>query len=640
MPHFACPADAVSRQCPNSQLDPLAIGNVCHSVRRMTVDSILLKVLRCGCRGFCGVGLQRLRGRLSGGVCHPVCTSSVVVLVRGEGAVMKGGRRQRAIGQAVVALMTVLMSMVVADAAAVVDVYRMIQYDLKGNPMGSRRAALNHHTVSGFDVQGADLSRAVVILPALKVNISSLDEFVQNKGLLGGLLLLLPQRSDETGGAEGDDSDEKVAKALAELEQWLVHNTFQYPVYFAYEDENLLKLLHEVAASDAAGRPASATNGGYKLVVSAPEAKKLTTPTITNIQGWLPGLRAEGDSLMLPTIAIVASYDTFGAAPALASGSDSNGSGVAMLLELARLFSRLYANPNTRGRYNLLFGLTSGSPYNYNGTSNWLRNFDQRLRESMEYALCLNSLGSSSDRMLLHVSKPPENAFIQQIFSEIESVAKDSDLTVELKHKKINISNSRVAWEHEQFSRQRITAVTLSHLEEPPELLQRTGGIADIRSVNETVVLRNIKVVAESLARHIYGQQGKQVELFAAGSNLALNPSYVRSWLNLLGRTSRVAPFLGKNAPIINALHKELSQHTKDASLQHETLDSTFLFYDSTKAQLNVYQVASVTFDFIVALAVGSYLMLLFIVLFISTKGVKDFVGIFRKAPSRKYKST
>jgi hypothetical protein len=55
---------------------------------------------------------------------------------------------------------------------------------------------------------------------------------------------------------------------------------------------------------------------------------------------------------------------------ALAVGSDSNGSGVAMLLELARLFSRLYANPNTRGPYNLLFGLTSGGPYNYNGTHN------------------------------------------------------------------------------------------------------------------------------------------------------------------------------------------------------------------------------------------------------------------------------
>lgn len=49
-------------------------------------------------------------------------------------------------------------------------------------------------------------------------------------------------------------------------------------------------------------------------------------------------------------------------------GSDSNGSGVVALLEVARLFSLLYSNPKTRGQYNLLFGLTSGGPYNYNGT--------------------------------------------------------------------------------------------------------------------------------------------------------------------------------------------------------------------------------------------------------------------------------
>lgn len=33
----------------------------------------------------------------------------------------------------------------------------------------------------------------------------------------------------------------------------------------------------------------------------------------------------------------------------------------------------------------------------------------------------------------------------------------------------------QVAWEHEQFSRQRITAATLSQLEEAPEFLDRTG---------------------------------------------------------------------------------------------------------------------------------------------------------------------
>lgn len=45
------------------------------------------------------------------------------------------------------------------------------------------------------------------------------------------------------------------------------------------------------------------------------------------------------------------------------------------LLELARLFSLLYSNPKTRGRYNLLFGLTSGGPYNYNGTHKVLGTF-------------------------------------------------------------------------------------------------------------------------------------------------------------------------------------------------------------------------------------------------------------------------
>ncbi|PWA32035.1 EF-Hand 1, calcium-binding site-containing protein [Artemisia annua] len=133
-------------------------------------------------------------------------------------------------------------------------------------------------------------------------------------------------------------------------------------------------------------------------------------------QGWLPGTKADGDSNRLPTIAIVASYDTFDATPALSVGSDSNGSGVVALLEITRLFSLLYSNPNTRGRYNIIFGLTSGGPYNYNGTQKCLRSFYQRLRESIDYAICLNGLGSGDRGLWLQVSKPPENAYVKQIF--------------------------------------------------------------------------------------------------------------------------------------------------------------------------------------------------------------------------------
>lgn len=94
---------------------------------------------------------------------------------RRRGAMRGARRQQQVMARALVALVTVLVSVVVAEAATVVDVYRMIQYDLGGAPMGSRRAALNHHATSGLAVPGADLSRAVVILPALKVDTTSLN---------------------------------------------------------------------------------------------------------------------------------------------------------------------------------------------------------------------------------------------------------------------------------------------------------------------------------------------------------------------------------------------------------------------------------------------------------------------------------
>ncbi|GKD84085.1 hypothetical protein Tco_1350924, partial [Tanacetum coccineum] len=36
-----------------------------------------------------------------------------------------------------------------------------------------------------------------------------------------------------------------------------------------------------------------------------------------------------------------------------------------------------------------------------------------------------------------------------------------------------------VAWEHEQFSRLRVTATTLSGHSAPPDLLESTGGLFD-----------------------------------------------------------------------------------------------------------------------------------------------------------------
>lgn len=58
------------------------------------------------------------------------------------------------------------------------------------------------------------------------------------------------------------------------------------------------------------------------------------------------------------------------------------------------------------------------------------------------------------------------------------------------------------------------------------------------------------------MQRHIYGHKGKNVQIFAENSNLAVNPSYIKSWLDLLSQTPRVAPFLSKSDPFILALKK------------------------------------------------------------------------------------
>ncbi|KAH6755334.1 M28 Zn-peptidase nicastrin [Perilla frutescens var. hirtella] len=538
------------------------------------------------------------------------------------------------------------------DAVTVVDVYRLVQYDLAGVPFGSRLAALNHHAASSLFSSSAaagaaaDLSRTVLILPVRDLNLTFIREYIEEKKPLGGLLLLLPQvfnpqNIDSKDEAGHDSSVGIIKELLLELERLLVHGNIPYPVYFGFEDDHVNAVLADVKKNDVTGQLATATTGGYKLVVTTPEPKKIVSPTIANIQGWLPGLRADEDSNQLPTIAIVASYDTFGAAPALSVGSDSNGSGVVALLEIARLFSILYSNPKTRGRYNLLFALTSGGPYNYNGTQKWLRSLDQRLRETIDYAICLNSIGSISDELWIHVSKPPDNVYIKQIFEGFSSVSEELGLKIGLKHKKINISNPRVAWEHEQFSRLRVTAATLSELSVAPEFLESTGGLSDSRnSVDEVSISRSVKLVAESLARHIYGQEGKNINIFADDSSLSVNPSYIRSWLQFLSTTPRVAPFLSRNDPLITALKKELEDHTAEVRVQHEVLDGMFTFYDSTSSRLHIYQVASVTFDLLLLLVLGSYLITLFSFLVITTRGLDDLISLFRRPTSRKVKTT
>ena len=58
------------------------------------------------------------------------------------------------------------------------------------------------------------------------------------------------------------------------------------------------------------------------------------------------------------------------------SGLNSNGSGVAVFLELIRILSKFYESYENVLKYDILFVLTSAGGLNYEGTQSFINNLD------------------------------------------------------------------------------------------------------------------------------------------------------------------------------------------------------------------------------------------------------------------------
>lgn len=95
-------------------------------------------------------------------------------------------------------------------------------------------------------------------------------------------------------------------------------------------------------------------------------------------------------------------------------------------------------------------------------------------------------------------------------------------MKVTLVHKKIRLSEDLLAWEHEKFSLQKVPAATISHYPSPHinhmtmftnrslwhGLYMRILTVwlfLVLRSdVDANILTRNVKLLAETLARHVY----------------------------------------------------------------------------------------------------------------------------------------
>uniref|UniRef100_A0A8C1TPT0 BOS complex subunit NCLN n=1 Tax=Cyprinus carpio TaxID=7962 RepID=A0A8C1TPT0_CYPCA len=469
--------------------------------------------------------------------------------------------------------------------------------------LGSRNAILN---TEARTVDAEVLSRRCVMVRLADFSYEKYQKALRQSA--GAVVIILPQNMSTM--------PQDIVQQFMELEPELLATETIVPVYFALEDEELLSIYTQTQISSSSQGSSSAAEGTSRCspenrtfcgLVYESQSKAVSDWAITSLEGRLTGAGGED----LPTIVLVAHYDSFGVAPWLSYGADSNGSGVAVLLELARLFSRLYSYKRTHAGYNLLFFLSGGGKFNYQGTKRWLEdNLDHTdsslLQDNVAFVLCLDTLGNS-DNLHLHVSKPPKEGSPQHaLLKELETVAahQHPDLKFSMVHKKINLADDTLAWEHERFGIRRLPAFTLSHLESHRSPARHS--IMDMRPhVDLTKLSRNTKVIAEALARVIYNLTEKQVQ-----------EDQLASLVDWLTAQPRAAQLLDKDSSIVNTLEYYLSRYLKDVKrhlVRADKRDPEFVFYDQLKQTMNAYRVKPAIFDLLLAVCIASYLGVLYL---------------------------
>ncbi|XP_074613769.1 BOS complex subunit ncln-like [Acropora palmata] len=503
-------------------------------------------------------------------------------------------------------------------AAHEFPVFRMQQFDLQQTLKGSRSSLVN---MEARPLTADMLTRRCVVTRLSDLTIERFKEAIQTLGA-GAMLILLPKNTSLT--------------SLEQMQEWQQLErdllTLEVPVavYFAYEDKELAEIYEDIKTAintDQAGSAFEALLGvastsGHQMVVNVGEAKEIKDITITSLQGRLAGM---GVDEQLPTIGVVTHYDTFGVAPSLAFGSDDNGSGVVALLELARLFSRLYADSRMQAKYNLVFFLSGGGKFNYQGTKRWLEenldNPETSVLSEVDFVLCLDSI-SNTDNLFLHVSKPPkEGTPAFELVKEFQAVAEAffKEINFSMIHKKINLAEETLSWEHERFSlhTQRLPAGTLSHYAEPTVLGR--SSIFDVRNAHSDQKLeRNIGFIAEVLVRHIFNltTKGYPRNMKVFSGSMAIDSHFVKTWMDYLGGQARGAQLFNKNHPFLSGLEQSLAKFVKEVkkfSAKADRRDPEFMFYDKPETTMFAYRVKPAIFDLFLAVGIASYLGLFYL---------------------------
>ncbi|OWA50521.1 Nicalin-1 [Hypsibius exemplaris] len=528
----------------------------------------------------------------------------------------------------IVPLTIILVGPAIRPAQAVhhFTFHRMQHYEFGGSVRGSPGVALNCEVRTLF---AASVARRCLVLSWKEFLSADLTSIV-NKGIVA-LVIAVPQNLSSI---LGEDRD-----LFIETEQTLLGLELQIPVYMVEVTPTVTEWLGSLSLHLGHSAPQTATEellqqvtGDYYYLSSSLYApKQITDVKITNFVGRLgqgPAIASESQ----PVILLVAHLDAAGIAPSLSYGANSDASGVAVILETIRVLEKLFKSQKSPPKSDIMVLVSGAGKFNYFGTKKWLdetaEGSDAALLTRIQYAVCLDGVGKS-DQLRAFVSRPPrEGSASFRVLEALNFTATDmSSSPIALVHKKINLAEDELAWEHEQFSLAKVPAFTLSTLvgnrpSERKSILDSSSGV-DIDKLTEVT-----HILAKTLAAEMYGLNDSDTNVLHS-SFLAVSRENLVSWMDLLTQQPRSLQTLVPEHPAVSAVKDYLTRHLSELNIKQLTTDkgdSDLVLYGPLEVSVTASRTKQPFFDLLVTTIIGIYGGILFLLI-----QYVDVIGLMRK---------
>jgi len=235
------------------------------------------------------------------------------------------------------------------------------------------------------------------------------------------------------------------------------------------------------------------------------------------------------------------------------------------------------------------------------------------LRDTIDVVVCLRDLvgqiGSSLPLRLVS-SKPSKDAKVQEVFDAFSRTAKRMAIPFEIVHKKINVSASEFAWEHEHYAKRKLFALTLTASDGSPASLY---GVFDSRSRVDVVGLtQRTQLIAETLASIMYPSIADVTDsLFQ--SLYGVRQDFIASRVEALASVARFAPFMTRDsksaAAVLQQIERDLSMESAvDVKRTAFKLVTDNKYYGEPMNSMTLSKAKPVSFELAVSGAVAVYL--------------------------------